>query len=443
MTEGAVTSDHGNTWLDRARRAFDRHHGAPIIGSAALALAFVYVIIKGTFARGAKDIDTRYFFVAGKVWLKGLSPYDFSHYRAVWKSCFSEEISQGGFAYLPGSILYSAPLGLFDWPTAAIVFRAMNIAAVGLIILLGIGYVRRHATTPIKLRHYAWIAFGVAMGGVPGTILTGQSSIIVCAATLTLVTLPLRWWPLMLPAMFVASSKPQIAGPILAVVFFADRAARRHLAIAGAGAIVLSAVALWGDHAPVTNLFQAIRGNAGLGANDPTRMIGLGPLLRFLPIGDGPIRILGWLALVAVIVVVARHSSEGATPERRLAPTALMAGFVSVGLAYPYHGYDTAIFAPTCAMAGILSGRRQLLCLPVFAVMGRPRLLTWPLGSAAASEATQNTIVGLFWLVALAAFICWVVRDARRPRRALSRSTSAARGPGRRHLDERDVARPE
>src|SRR6266540_3016701 len=65
-------------------------------------VALLYDVIQGSFAPGAKDIDTRYFFVAGKAWIRGLSPYDFEVYRAIWFNHFTDPIAPGVFAYLPG-----------------------------------------------------------------------------------------------------------------------------------------------------------------------------------------------------------------------------------------------------------------------------------------------------------------------------------------------------
>lgn len=398
-------SRFGDSYRDR------RSNGA--LGAALLSFALLYVIFKGTFAAGAKDIDTRYFFIAGKIWIQGHSPYEFARYSDLWKRYFSDEISPGGFAYFPGAFLYSAPLGVTEWPAAALIFRVFNVAAAVLIVGLCLSYMRKNGDTPLGIVRYAWIAFGILIGGVPGTILTGQSTVIVCAAALTVSVLPLRFWPLFVPAVIVASSKPQIAGPIFAVLLLGYRPGRRYILGAGLAALIVCLWVMSRDSAPATHLLQAVRGNASLGANGPTRMIGLEPLLETLSVDPRIARALGWLLLVAVIAMVGGRSGRSNSSQRQLIPTVIMAGFVSIGLAYPFHVYDTAMFAPVCGLAGLLSMRRQLFLLPVFAVMGRPRLVSWVWEKAGEISARDNTMCGVLWLSAVVAIVYWAVNDSR------------------------------
>jgi hypothetical protein len=383
------------------------------VGLLLLLLAFSYVVLRGTFAAGAKDIDARYFFVAGKVWLSGHSPYDFEHYGRVWLQYFEEPTTPGSFAYLPGSILYSAPLGIVDWPTGASVLRALNLSAVLVTVLLGLSYVRRWAGQSLSLVHFGWLAFGMAIGGVPGTILTGQSTVIVCAAAFAVAALPSRLWPLLLPALIVASSKPQIAGPVLLVVTLCDHAMRRRIIGAGVLALLCCLAVLMLDSAPVTHLVQTLSGNAGLGPNSPGRMIGLGPLLWGLSVGGMVAKVLPWLALAGAVLLIVYHAPKFSTAERRVAPMPLIAGFLLTGLAYPYHGYDTAMFAPVCALCGLLPLRRQLVFFPALAVIGRPQLVSWLVVRAENHEVASNQLVTVFWLSLLVAAIYWCVRDAR------------------------------
>jgi hypothetical protein len=276
--------------------------------------AILYVFVRGTFGNGARDIDTRYFFIAGKVWVHGQSPYDFASYLGTWKQYFSDEIAPGAFAYLPGSFLYAAPLGLLDWQAARVLFRAMNLGAVLLIATLCLLYARSWRDGKPSLRHYAWTAVGLTLGGMPGTILTGQSTVIVCAATLAVAISPFRRWYSLLPAIVVAGSKPQIAAPALIVMALVDRPARRQILGAAIAATFICGLIMVFDTAPITHLLHTVWGNAHLGANTSTRMIGLGPLLAVLGVNKIVGGLLQLLALTSVVGVVLLWAPRTTTP---------------------------------------------------------------------------------------------------------------------------------
>jgi hypothetical protein len=72
----------------------------------------------GVYIHG-KQIDGRYFYTAGKVWLSGQSPYHFDTFISFWKKNNNLEDSQyywelkegrGTFIYPPTMGIFSIPL---------------------------------------------------------------------------------------------------------------------------------------------------------------------------------------------------------------------------------------------------------------------------------------------------------------------------------------------
>lgn len=96
-----------------------------------------------------------------------------------------------------------------------------------------------------------------------------------------------------------------------------------------------------------------------------------------------------------------------------------------MGLAYPFHDYDTAMFAPVCAMTGLLSLRRQMMLLPAFIVISRMQIVAKLLKLIGAADSLVNPVVGAIWLYVVIAIACWVGidsqrRDFMRPSRSFS-----------------------
>lgn len=375
-------------------------------------LAILYAFLRGTFAQGPRDIDTRYFFIAGKAWVHGESPYDFSCYQTLWHQYFSENVTSGVFAYLPGSILYAAPLGMLDWPEARALFHWMNLAALLGIVLLCLRYTRSMAPASRSLPRYLWLAFGVAIGGVPGTIFTGQSTLMVCLAALAVVMLHGRYLLLLVPAILVASSKPQLTAPALIITALGEPLVCRRIWLAGAIAVGISVLAILPDAMPFTHLSGSVLNNASLGANTSANMIGLGPLLNAVGLSGVYGRVLQLLAFLFALVLVVwsmlKIRPVGSLPM----PAAGMACFTIMGLAYPFHEYDTAFLIPMCAMLGLMSFRRQMVLLPLLLVLSRPGLIELASRVLGRTEMFRNRVFGLCWLLATVTILWWTVVDS-------------------------------
>lgn len=380
-------------------------------------VALVYGFIQGSFAPGAKDIDTRYFFVAGKAWIRGLSPYDFEVYRAIWFEHFTDSIAPGVFAYLPGSIAYTLPLGLFDWPTAALVFRGINILAVVAIAYLCISALGLHSKRPRATWHLVPLSVGLCFGGVAGTILTGQSTLIVCAASLALLTLPKQRSILIGIAILVASSKPQLSLPAMLVAILANRSARgRLLALTGLAVLASIAVLLL-DRAPASHLAQSLTSNASLGANSFHRMIGLSPLLQAATMGPSASKAAAMLAFGALLVYVVIRSLRGTSD---FDARTVMLCFAAAGIGYPVHEYDTAILVPVCAFAVLLTRTELALVAAPILFLSRPGLVKRILHLAAGAngDAARNTFASACWVTLAAILLVGAVVAWRREEQA-------------------------
>jgi hypothetical protein len=87
------------------------------------------VFLSGVLRQGpGKDIDTRYFFVAAKLWASGHSPYEMANYVSAFAAQFGVP-PNNGYPYLPTSAFFVLPMALFDWQVAARLFSVLNFLA--------------------------------------------------------------------------------------------------------------------------------------------------------------------------------------------------------------------------------------------------------------------------------------------------------------------------
>jgi hypothetical protein len=234
---------------------------------------------------------------------------------------------------------------------------------------------------------------------------------LVTAAALTAAVLPQKHWIIRFIAVVVASSKPQIAGPILLVLFLANRILRRQMVWTALAVGVFSVCVLLLDDSPAKNLLAAVSGNSHLGANVSARMIGVGPLLNSVGFPAPVSNIVGWLVLAMVLLTVGylglrKHSASSDST------TIVMVGFASTALAYPIHGYDIAVLAPVFGLVGLMSWQQQLaLALPMVG-LGRPGLVKLVFGGL--SEQGGNAVTGILLLGLLGLLLYWSVREAGR-----------------------------
>jgi hypothetical protein len=169
-----------------------------------------------------KQIDGRYLYIAGRVWLAGQSPYSFNTFLSFWKrdlknsGDFYLELKegQGAFIYPPTIAIFSLPLALFSWKNAQILLDTFNVVAFLSILFFAISLVRRFLPPTLEPGKI-WLGIGMSgffMSAVPVTIYSGQTPLLATAGFLGAIYFYLCG-NIVTAALFIviASIKPQLS----------------------------------------------------------------------------------------------------------------------------------------------------------------------------------------------------------------------------------------
>jgi hypothetical protein len=367
------------------------------IGLVAVLLMVCSIFYSGLIKpTGARDIDARYFYVAAKCWASGESPYDAARYTAMYRATFNSEPDAPFVAYLPTLMPAILPMAPLDWWAAARLLAALNFAAAMLLLWASYRLVRELLGAPLRLMHWLWLTLGITIGGVSGTISTGQTSLLVTAAcALAVLGCQLQKQSMVIAGTVIASIKPHLAAPVLLFILLFEPAQRRSMLIAGG--IVLAfigySVALDGDF--FNDYLGAIRNYNAISNNDPKLQIGLGSFLanaRLNPLAGQVLSI----AVLAVSLTLAGLVYRRGDPGGR--PLALMLVFFSVGIAHGIQGYDLCIYAMGISLCSMLSRRMQLIYLAPAILLWRPTIL-----NKAIPALSNAAIADLGWLMILIA----------------------------------------
>jgi Glycosyltransferase family 87 len=354
-------------------------------------------LIKTTAAR---DIDARYFYVAAECWASGESPYDATRYKARYRATFNSEPDALFVAYLPTLIPAILPMALLDWPAAARLFAALNFSAAMLLLWASYRLVRELLGTPLRLMHWSWLTLGITIGGVSGTISTGQTSLLVTAAcALALLGCRLHNRSMVIAGTVIASAKPQLSLPILLFIFLFESTQRKSMLIAGGIIVAFIAYAAELDGNFFEHYLGALKTYNAISNNDPKLQIGLGSFLANTELSAFTIQVLS-VAVLAISLTLAGVLYRRGDLGERGSGAALMLVFFSIGIVHPIQGYDVCIYAMGISLCSMLSRRMQLMYLaPVF-LLWRPTLVT-----KAIPALTTTSIAGLGWAMLLAGCI--------------------------------------
>jgi len=347
---------------------------------------------------GARDIDARYFYVAAKCWASGESPYDAARYRAMYRATFNSEPEALFVAYLPTLMPAILPMAPLDWWAAARLFAAFNFAAAMLLVWASYRLVRELLRAPLRLKHWFWLTLGTTIGGVSGTISTGQTSLLVTAAcALAVLGCQLKNQSMVIAGTVMASAKPHLAAPILLFILLFEPAQRKSMLIAGGIVLAFIAYTAALDGNFFTHYLGAIRTYNALSNNDPKLQIGLGSFLanaKLSPLAGQVLSIAVLAASLTLAGLLYRRGDPGARP------LALVLVFSSVGIFRGIQGYDLCIYAMGISLCSMLSRRMQLMSLAPAIVLWRPAIV----GKVVPALAT-TTIADFGWLMLLIACI--------------------------------------
>ena len=384
------------------------------------------VFFSGVLKRGgAKDIDTRYFYVAAKCWAAGKSPYEAATYDASFRATFGSHPEAPFVAYPPTLIPVVLPMAPFDWPVAAALFSWMNFGAAMALYWACYRMVRESVSSPLGLKHWLWVVLASTIGGIGGTIFTGQSSVFISAAcALAIVGCRLgRMW-LIVVGLVVATAKPHLSGPLILFILLFEPRQRRAVAIAAGVVAILVAYAAMVDSNLLHSYLGSIHAYNTLSVNDPARLLGAVSLFLRHGISPAAAEWLGILCLLLVLILtgwILKYSRGSLT---RI-PVALMLLTFSIGLARGIQGYDVCCYAMGIALVATLDFRyRCALFIPAL-LLWRPGLLNKvrlvASGYQVASFAWLGLLIGTVIIAALQLRSYWINRPS-----ALISETSSA-----------------
>jgi hypothetical protein len=366
----------------------------PII---AMSVVVGSVLLAGVIRRqGAKDVDTRYFYAAAKCWAAGKSPYEPAVYDAAFWASFGSHPDAMFVAYLPTLMLVVLPMAPFDWPAAAMLFSLMNFGAAMVLFWACYRMVREFVGWPLGLRHWFWVVLASTIGGIAGTIFTGQTSVFIiaaCAIAIVGCRIQSKW--LTVVGLIIATAKPHISGPLILFILLFEPRGRRAIGIAAGFLVAVVAYAAVVDSNLFHSYLNSIHTYNALATNSPAKQIGVMPLLLHFGFSRELGQWFGGLCLILVLGQTALLLRRSRCSLTRV-PLAIMLLVFSIGLAQPIQGYDVCCYALGIALLATLDLRYQWALLI-------PALLIWRSALLNGLHLTipGNLLTTFAWLVLL------------------------------------------
>lgn len=380
-----------------------------LVPCLAICIVMGSIFYSGVVTRGvAKDVDARYFYVAAKCWSVGESPYQPQIYEAAFSSTFGTSPSAVFAGYLPTIITIILPMAFFSWPIASVLFSLMNFVAAMALFWACYFLIVDATKGRLQLSSWIWLVVASTIGGVAGTIFTGQTSVFVTAAmALALVGCRLQRTLLVVIGLVICSAKPHLSGPIALFILLFEPLQRRAVAIAGAVSGAICLYAAWVDGNLLHSYTNSIRAYSAIAENDPNRQIGVVPLLQSLGIAPQACQWIAWSLLLVILVIAGRLLLRTRQPFGQNSLVVMLI-VLSVGIARPIHGYDVCSYSVGIAMIAVLSRRMQLILAFPALIIWRPGILTKLHPPLAA-----NVILSLAWLGVVVAIVVMVTYQLR------------------------------
>lgn len=311
------------------------------VGAVATALALLVGLgILGLgHAPGDANIDTRYFFLAGKFWGAGMNAY-VPVGMPPGVPPIGDALEQNDFAYAPTSAAFCLLIALGSFPLACAIMAALNLLAIAIIAWVGVRTVEEpgpRAAAPPACTAQRWFVPALVAGNLATifVVWTGQSTLIVTAALAAAWHLARRGRSVSAGmALAVATMKPTLS--VFVVLWFVLTRQWRVLFATSASALVLALPAIRAE-GPVQVLvdWHAVIGRYGTHWYNAlgTRMLfNLRSLFHAAGIEIPDLIVLGFVVTVVLWWYRRRLTERDVLP--------LLIGSVMLfGLA---HGYDVA-----------------------------------------------------------------------------------------------------
>jgi hypothetical protein len=353
-------------------------------------------ISQGLYAQG-KHLDGHLYYVAGKTWLAGQSPYDFNTFLFFWKKDLEDsdyhqtreyyknflKEGHGAFIYPPTIGLFSIPLALFSWTTAQIILDIANIVALLSILFFSIKLTERFLPTAVESGKI-WLGIGMSgfMSAVPSAIYTGQSPLLVTMGFLGTIYFYLRGH-IVIAALFViiASLKPQLSFlPLIYLLILAGSWQLIAWSILFVGIVAMGVLMIGGDYNLLSLVQNLLVTHLSL---KPNTGGGLPGIYWFVSQISTQHSLAFMLSIIGILLIIGftmffKHRYQNCfieyTPEFVRTKTLILLFFYLslVTLLMPQHLFDHVVLMPLFALLWVMRWQFAVFLLPGLLLVSRP-----------------------------------------------------------------------
>ena len=364
---------------------------------------------------GEPGYDFRYFWVAGKVWAQGISPYGGPFIEAAPRLITSGNIPEI-WPYPPNLWLPSVGLALFDIETAwqiwlAIQFLAIVSASAALAFWLPLTRVSVALSQSIEITRLGFcclhIAFMASLEAMHLSVFVGQISVLVylCVA-LILCGLARGWHGLVIVGLAVTYMKPQIGAVLAVALMLSGRQGVRLVVASALVSLVLIMPPMLVKATVVLDWLHEIGAYDGITlANMAVAMTGIRHLLWIFTatdIGNTPALGITLFASSVVALFLRRAAGRNGQPWPVLATDMIIAQVLVIMAFSPLHMYDFVLIGIALPMLVQARGPRLVAAIIGVSMFVKPTdVFVWLQGHRATSFFPGSTMATIGALILL------------------------------------------
>jgi hypothetical protein len=366
-----------------------------------LAGAVIYLLKRSILDR-SEDIDFRFIWTAGKLWVMGIDPYS-PRFTTLGREMFPTGNEVAYWLYPPQWWIIARPLAAFPVERALVIWRGINamlLIAASLALALAVRRVRPE-TPPWAFA--LLIAIVALMEGTAQTLLLGQTSIIVfagfCLRGMALLTS--RQMP-MAAALVLLLLKPQFALPIMVCLAITKKWRMSGVvAVMVTGVACLPQVMQYGLLPTLGGMLGNMALHGQLTSNLPENLIGFSHLVWLV---TGANLSNAWdlaLDLAATLIFGVLVYRRQSLDDRDQA--ALAVGLIASAMFFlPLHTYDTVALGPIAFLAILLERSPRYLAWAAVAFALRAGVIGGLFADRAPADRALLSLAGLLALIAAA-----------------------------------------
>lgn len=315
-----------------------------------------YILAKSVFASAA-PIDFKYLWLAGELWLEGLTPYSDAFAEKGLQE-FPDQNHAQSFSYPPNWFFISAALALFPHDAAAWLWRALS-AGLAISATAMMWRAAQGGGTYFSIPFAASLAYVCLMSAAAITLALGQTSfLILFGAALIFFGASRENQAALIAGIVILMLKPQIGAPVSAFLLV-QHGGWKTVGAAAAIKLVMTAPAfiVSGPAELITGFLQQLSIYGRVDVNFAASMTGLRHLVFLISGADlSSVMIDAFEIILAALFGLAirlkNHSPGAKTP-------ALVALWAGILFLTPLHTYDLVLAAPLLVFSLTMNGWRQ------------------------------------------------------------------------------------